>query len=134
MNGAVAGSKHLDGSWTRDSHRIDGGSVIDYFVASPNIFARLSNLQVISHYGHSDHNVVTLGWHGKPSPECSPSHVPLSELSSADGMSVPGMAIDEQAELRVGPNGWCFLGSLSEDERNDFVARIVIDPRLSGIV
>ena len=114
--------------------RIDGGSVIDYFVASPNIFARLSNLQVISHYGHSDHNVVTLGWHGKPSPECSPSHVPLSELSSADGMSVPGMAIDEQAELRVGPNGWCFLGSLSEDERNDFVARIVTDPRLSGIV
>ena len=43
-------------------------------------------------------------------------------------------SLDEQAELRVGPNGWCFLGSLSEDKRNDFVARIVTDPRLSDIV
>ena len=45
-----------------------------------------------------------------------------------------GPSIDEQAWFGVGPSGWCFLGSLSEDERNDFVARIVTDPRLSGIV
>ena len=50
------------------------------------------------------------------------------------GVAVPGMAVDDEAELRVGPNGWCFLGSLSEEKRNDFVARIVTDPRLSEIV
>ena len=60
--------------------------------------------------------------------------MPLSDLSSADGVAVPGMAVDDEAELRVGPNGWCFLGSLSEEKRNDFVARIVTDPRLSEIV
>ena len=42
VNGAVAGSKQFDSSCTRVSHRIDGGSVIDYFVASPTLFSLVS--------------------------------------------------------------------------------------------
>ena len=118
MNGAIAGSKKFDRKCTRDSTRVDGGSVIDYFAASPNVFARLSSLQVITDYDYSDHNAVSLSWFGTPSTEIE--------------LSVP-RPIDPSAELRIGPKLWCFIGTLCEEKRNDFVAQIVTDSRLNEI-
>ena len=114
MNGVTTGSKNFDSSCTRNSARVAGGSVIDYVAASPNVFASFDNLEVVPPVS-SDHNALVFGWYGKP-------------LSS----SLPTRPMHSSCELRDGPEGWCFLGSLSEELQNDFVARLMVDPRLGA--
>ena len=41
VNGAMADGKFFDSGCTRDSHRVTGGSVIDYVLASASIFPDL---------------------------------------------------------------------------------------------
>ena len=43
MNGAMVDGTLFDSGCTRDSDRIQGGSVIDYVAASPDVFSRLTN-------------------------------------------------------------------------------------------
>ena len=114
VNGVTTGSKNFDSSCTRNSTRVAGGSVIDYVAASPNVFASFDNLEVVPPV--SSDNKLVFGWYGKP-------------LSS----SLPTRPMHSSCELRDGPEGWCFLGSLSEELQNDFVARLMVDPRLGQI-
>ena len=46
VNGALVDGKFFDSGWTRDSNRVEGGSVIDYVLASPRIFPRLVSLRI----------------------------------------------------------------------------------------
>ena len=43
VNGAMVDGTLFDSGCTRDSDRIQGGSVIDYVAASPDVFSRLTN-------------------------------------------------------------------------------------------
>ena len=118
MNGALVDGKFFDSGWTRDSNRVEGGSVIDYVLASPRIFPRLVSLR-ISSPGYSDHNALTLGWLGKD-----------PQVRAKDRNKVNRQVSGKPSS---GPKGWCFLDSLPEDKQNNFVAHLAADPRLREI-
>ena len=118
MNGALVNGKFFDSGCTRDSHRVTGGSVIDYVLASPRIFPRLVSLRV-SNPGYSDHNAFTLGWLGKD-----------PQVHAKDRNKVNRQVSGKPSS---GPKGWCFLDSLPEDKQNNFVAHLAADPRLREI-
>ena len=117
VNGAMADGKFFDSGCTRDSNRVTSDSVIDYVLASLSILRRLESLR-ISNLGYSDHNALTLGWYGKTATQ-KPKSVPVKSKPTG--------------KFSSSPKGWCFLGSLPEEKKNDFVAQLAVDPRLGEI-
>ena len=117
VNRASTGSKTFDSSCTRHSTRVAGGSVIDYVAASLNVFSSLNSLEVVPPVS-SDHNALVFG-------------KPLSNIILST--SLPTRPIDSSCELREAREGWSFLGSLSEELQNDFVARLMVNPRFGLI-
>ena len=74
VNG-VRGEKFFDSGCTRDSCRaIDGGgSVIDFFACSAEIFGQLQSLHIAEKTHFSDHNKLLLSWMGSSSASRAPT-------------------------------------------------------------
>ena len=119
VNG-VRGEKFFDSGCTRDSCRaIDGGgSVIDFFACSAEIFGQLQSLHVSEKTHFSDHNKLLLSWTGSS----SVSRAPTSQDTQA-----------RQQIVADGPKGWCFVGSLNEDAKLKFAERVASDSRLKEV-
>ena len=117
VNGAMADGKFFDSGCTRDSNRVTRDSVIDYVLASLSILRRLESLR-ISNPGYSDHNALALGWYGK------------TAIEKPNSLTVKPNPI---RKFSSDPKCGCFLGSSTEEKKNDFVARLAVDPRLGKI-
>ena len=105
VNG-LQGDRFFDSKCTRDSDRSrgGGGSVIDFFACSIEIFENLQSLHIDEKSRFSDHNKLLLSWSGQMN---SPVIVGGDHGWGAQKFSSQQCVAD-------GPKGWCFRGSLSE--------------------
>ena len=119
VNG-VRGERFFDSGCTRDSCRgIDGGgSVIDFFACSAEIFVQLQSLHIDEKTHFSDHNKLSLLWTGSSSVSRTPTphDTQVRQQPGADG-----------------PKGWCFIGSLTEDARLKVADRVALDSRFKEV-
>ena len=119
VNG-VRGETVFDSGCTRAScSAIDGGgSVIDFFACSAEIFGQLQSLHIAEKTHFSDHNKLVLSWTGSS----SMPRAPTSQETKA-----------RQRIVEDGPRGWCFVGSLTEDAKLKFAERVALDSRLKEV-
>ena len=124
MNG-VQGDRFFDNKCTRDSTRsIDGGgSAIDFFACSIEIFESLQSLHIDEKSHFSDHQKLMLSWSGL-----------TNWPDTVGGAQVAGAQDNSRYKcVANGPKGWCFLGSLSEAAKHNFCRGVALDSRLQEV-